>query len=538
MNWTSIRDFLDIPKKLTGKGVKIAIIDGAFYCHPDIISNRNRNSFIVKTHTTNPVPIKLTDETRLNIGHHGLWTASAAGGSGLLSNGKYSGVAPEVDMFLIEAGKLTTAEEVETNISNALVWVKENAKKYGINGVVLTVVGQRDTGLLPWQTDPLRILCEELVHEGILVVVASGNSYELTSSSVISPSVLSVGGVVIPENGNVQDAESFLGSRGLTFEEKLNPDILAPAMNMVLPFPFKTDEERLNHYTVMKDNLPPNYARQWGTSYAAPIVLGLAACIWQQHPDWSAKQVKIALVSNSIVNKNWDSLKAGMASGAALKFDIYRNNIDIGDSSFLRWKYWRERPLSEKLDILNSENHEVFDVILSFLPEEVPIEVVRNCQKLLYHPSYKVRTVAITVLSTQPSFISSLDILLCLKDEYPNVKMGGLYALSYCPNFWEELTPTLCILINDENTDIRYNACKLAATIKSKLFIKPLIDGLEEDARNKRIGTFGNRHFALEMITGNEIPREPKWQEGEDPYSSRSINALIKIATKWKFFFN
>ncbi|GIP26118.1 hypothetical protein J23TS9_12480 [Paenibacillus sp. J23TS9] len=125
MNWTSIRDFLHIPKNITGKGVKISIIDGSFYCHPDIISNHNRNSFLVKTHTDNPVPIKITSEAQLNNGLHGLWTAAAAGGNGLLSNERYTGVAPEADMYLIEAGSLRTAEEVEKNIGSALEWVNQ-----------------------------------------------------------------------------------------------------------------------------------------------------------------------------------------------------------------------------------------------------------------------------------------------------------------------------------------------------------------------------------------------------------------------------
>ncbi|MBS4190320.1 S8 family serine peptidase [Bacillus sp. FJAT-49705] len=109
-----------------------------------------------------------------------------------------------------------------------------------------------------------------------------------------------------------EDTETFLGSKGLTFDQKWNPDIFAPAMKVVLTFPFKSEEERINHYTVMNDNLPPNYARQMGTSYAAPIVLGLVACIWQIHPNWSAKQVITSLISSSTFNGKWESLKAGL----------------------------------------------------------------------------------------------------------------------------------------------------------------------------------------------------------------------------------
>jgi hypothetical protein len=537
MNWSSIRDFLDIPKNVTGKGVNIAILDGGFTCHPDIISNENRNTYLVKTHTNNPKPILLTDDMQFDNGLHGLWAASAAGGNGLISKGKYSGIAPESNLYLIDAGKLTTTEDVEKNIANALIWLKDNGLKYGIKGVVLTVVGQRDTGLLPWQADPLRILCAELVHEGILVVASSGNNKELTSSSVISPSVLSVGGVTIPQNAKKESAESFLGSNGYTFDGKWNPDVLAPAMNIVLPYPFKSEEERLKHYTVTKDNLPPNYARQWGTSFAAPIVLGFAACIWQLHPFWSAEEVKKAIVSSATFSRQWDSLRAGIISPEALKMDNDRMNQNRKDSLYLSWKQWRERPLLEKLDKISSAHHDdILDILLSFLPDKVPIEAIKSIRKLLLHPSSKIRTAAITVLSTQASYISKSDILYCLEDESPEVRMGGIYALSFCPNFWGDLSQSFSNLINDKNTDIRYNACKLAIKIKSIEFIQPLIEGLEEDALQKRIGTFGKRHTALQIITGNEIKREPDWQEGEDPYSDRSIEALLKIAKKWKHY--
>lgn len=85
MSWSSIRSFLEIPSDITGKGVKIAIIDSKFPSHPDIISNLQRTTYLIKTHSQTPVPIKLTtSKGKWNTGLHGLWTASAAGGSGLL----------------------------------------------------------------------------------------------------------------------------------------------------------------------------------------------------------------------------------------------------------------------------------------------------------------------------------------------------------------------------------------------------------------------------------------------------------------------
>jgi hypothetical protein len=56
--------------------------------------------------------------------------------------------------------------------------------------------------------------------------------------------------------------------------------------------------------------------------------------------------------------------------------------------------------------------------------------------------------------------------------------------------------------------------------------------GLEEDALNKRIGTFGQRTIVFELITGHEIKHEPRWRKGENHYSKCSIEALQFIPQK------
>lgn len=536
MNWSSIRGFLDMPKDVTGKGVKIAIIDGLFPPHPDIVSNEHRNTYVVKSSSSNQAPLKMeASEESGSIGTHGLWTAAAAGGSGSISDGKYAGIASEADLYLIETGPCSTPEEIEKNVVASLNWVKRNGKKYDIRGVVLTIIGQRDTGLLPWQVDPIRVLCEELVQEGTLVVVASGNNIELVSNSVISPSVLSVGGIVMPEFGNVEDACGFPGSHGFTFEERWTPDVLAPAMNVVLPYPFESDDMRLNHFTASEDNLPRNHARQWGTSYAAPIVLGLAACIWQIHPDWTADQVKRAIISTSENNEKWRTLRAGLISSECLTSDFQKGEeSDIDQSKYSRWLHWKERSIRERIESMTNEHPELLDILLSFLPKKLPSEAIICVKRLLQSSNHQIRTAAITVLSTHPGCMTKDEVVGCLNDASPNVRMGGIFALGVCPNFWDEVLQDVSVLINDEHTDIRYNACKLAAQLKRKKFIQPLIDGLEEDARLGRIGTFGKRVSALEAITNHEVLRDPEWQEGENPYSRRSIDALVCMAQKWK----
>ena len=129
---------------------------------------------------------------------------------------------------------------------------------------------RRDSSLLPWQMEPIRILCEELAAEGVLVISGTGNAPDQTAAvtQAAAPSVLSVGGIAIPQNGDLSRAEIYPGCRGMTYENKWIPEILAPAENIVLPQ--KTDEEIENHLYAKMDNLPGRYARTNGTSFSGP----------------------------------------------------------------------------------------------------------------------------------------------------------------------------------------------------------------------------------------------------------------------------
>lgn len=251
MTWPSIRNYLRIPFDLTGKGVGIAIVDGSFPNHPDIASSPQRNTYVVKISEPNPAPVLMSaDDGPWTKGRHGLCAAAAAAGSGKLSQGQYDGAAPEADLYLIETGRLVTVQDIETKFVAALDWLHQNWRRYKIRGVVLTIVATRDTGLLPWQADPIRIECEKLSRDGLLVVAASGNTKELTSNGpASSPSILSVGGVIVPEDAVSSHSKPYHCCRGSTFEGKWVPEILAPAKNIVLPAPFISLEERDHHFT-------------------------------------------------------------------------------------------------------------------------------------------------------------------------------------------------------------------------------------------------------------------------------------------------
>ena len=236
--WPTLRDFLSVPDELTGKGVRIAVVDGDFPSHPDITTNEQRTTYKVMVMESEPQPKVFEAEPGpWKGGAHGLWAAASAAGSGAESQGLYRGIAPEADLFLVAEYFPGQSQDPEGRYAahiKALEWVRDNWRKYEIRAVLSAKRCGIDSSLLPWQTEPIRILCEEIAAAGVLVMAGSGNTSDRTAglTEPAAPSVLSVGGIVISPDGDLDRAEAFPGSRGTTFEGKWIPEILAPAENM------------------------------------------------------------------------------------------------------------------------------------------------------------------------------------------------------------------------------------------------------------------------------------------------------------------
>lgn len=540
MTWPSIRQFLRIPAHLTGKDVAIAVVDGRFPNHPDLASHSRRSTYVVDTTEADPFPVKMgASDGTWTHGLHGLQAAAAAAGSGALSQGRYTGAAPDADLYLLQTGRFTTAEEVESKFVAALTWLSGNWRKYCIRGVVLTVSATRDTGYLPWQADPVRVRCEQLACDGLLVVVASGNTKELTCNGpASSPSALSVGGVVVPEDGDVRHAEPYHGCRGRTFEGKRVPEVLAPAENVVLPTPFRSPEERQQHFTAPYDDLPEGYARTEGTSFAGPIALGCAACIWQAQPEWSADQVKAAMVSGSEYNRAWEQLKAGLVHPAAAVWAEPR--VDAATKPYAVWRGWKDIGDLARLEAMRGYDEETaVSAILSFCEETISRGVAEQIAALCAGRSAKVRAAAITALTrARAETVQTIDLRGHLRDDNCYVRMAALFALSGCPDVWGELASELVERFSDPDLNIRYCAMKLASKLNDRMLVEPLVSGLYEDAMHMRVSTFWARVSALEAMTGVSFEPVPEWRDGQCTYSEDASQARIYIAQKWNEWYN
>ncbi|MFI5806387.1 S8 family peptidase [Streptomyces sp. NPDC051561] len=248
-----------------GKGTKVAVLDtGADAEHPDL-----KGRVVAAKNFTDA-------GSEADVQGHGTHTASTVGGSGAASGGKKKGVAPGTGLL---NGKVLNdqGQGAESWIIAGMEWaVQEKAD------VVSMSLGGAATDC----TDPLSVAAEELAKsKDTLFVLAAGNTgprNNSVSSPGCAPGVLTVGAV------DRDDTTAQFSSRGPNIAtHTLKPEIAAPGVNISAASAGGRGAEA--------------YRSMSGTSMATPHVAGAAAILKQAHPDWSAQQIKAALVSSAKV---------------------------------------------------------------------------------------------------------------------------------------------------------------------------------------------------------------------------------------------
>ncbi|MFC9059046.1 S8 family serine peptidase, partial [Streptomyces sp. NPDC057074] len=247
-----------------GKGTQVAVLDtGVDAEHPDLV---NRVAA-----TKNFTDAADTDDL---VGH-GTHTASTAGGSGAASDGRKKGVAPGTSLLV---GKVLNDEGygLDSWIIAGMQWAVDQKAD-----VVSMSLGNPTVGDC---TDPVAQATERLARsEHTLFVVAAGNTgpkSETVSSPGCVPSVLTVGAV------DRDDTTAPFSSRGpVAVTHTLKPEISAPGVDISAA---GAGGRGVYAYRTMS-----------GTSMATPHVAGAAAVVRQAHPDWTAQQIKAALVASA-----------------------------------------------------------------------------------------------------------------------------------------------------------------------------------------------------------------------------------------------
>lgn len=331
---------MDADERYTGRGVTVAFLDSGFYAHKDLIEPDNRilaYHNIFEPHEGVPA-LQKSDVASW----HGMMTSVVAAGNGHLSDGFYRSIAPEANVVLVKIGK--TGRISESNIETGLRWVFENRDKYHIRIVNISAGGDFEQ---PYLVNSLCQLVEQVVKAGMTVVCAVGNAGMMPGHPVLppatAPSCVAVGGLDDQNSLDRARRGMYRSSYGPTIDGLQKPELIAPGIwvaGPILPHTPTADQAGLYkqlddaadedlreiilaNAAVDKDiyaarDLSVSILRQLitiklregnvinehykfvdGTSFAAPIVSSIIACMLEANPKLTPQQVKRILIDTA-----------------------------------------------------------------------------------------------------------------------------------------------------------------------------------------------------------------------------------------------
>jgi serine protease AprX len=237
------------------------------------------------------VPGNTANATRTDGFGHGTLVAGIAAGQAA----GYSGAAPGANIVALDVLDDSGAGS-ESDVISACDWIYKNKDKYNIGVVNLSLLAGTNASFM---YDPLDQAVEKLWLSGVVVVTAAGNfavngqASGLPYAPANDPFAITVGAADI--NGTVGTTDDFnapWSAYGYTLDGFAKPELGAPGRHMNGSVPTTA-----TMYTQHPERVvAPGYMWMSGTSFAAPVVSGIAADLLALHPTWTPGQVKGALM--------------------------------------------------------------------------------------------------------------------------------------------------------------------------------------------------------------------------------------------------
>jgi serine protease AprX len=329
--------------RYTGRGQTIALVDAGFCVHPDLVRPANRvrawidaSSDAIEEHffSIDDVPGPPRG-SRASVGAewHGLMTSVSAAGNGWLSHGLYRGIAPASDIVLVQ---VSDGERITTDaIARALGWLRAHRDALTLSVVSLSVAGEAGEG------EAIDTAVSALVRDGITVIAAAGNDgVRRLVPPATAADAITVGGV---DDRNVLASTAWQlwhSNYGATDRRVPKPEVVAPSIWTVAPVLPGSDvakeaarlfdaraagagnvESRIEELRLVT----PHYQHVEGTSFAAPIVASIVACMREANPALLPRRIKELLMMTATripdapdERQGAGAVDAGLAVAAAL----------------------------------------------------------------------------------------------------------------------------------------------------------------------------------------------------------------------------
>jgi hypothetical protein len=262
----------------TGKDIIIAVIDAGFY-HADVLpvfENLRENGHILGTRDFVTGGADVYSQAS-----HGMSVLSIIGG---YLPGELSGTAPDASFWLVRSEDVSSEYLIEEDN-----WISaaEFADSVGADIINTSLGYSRFTDTLQNHTyaemdgNTTRVsrAADIAASKGILVVVSAGNEGNKPWKYITAPadadSVLAVGAI------DQYRYVATLSSRGPSSDGQVKPNVMAIGKGTYVAYPGGT---------VGQGN---------GTSYSAPLIAGLAACLWQAYPHATAMDLLNAICESA-----------------------------------------------------------------------------------------------------------------------------------------------------------------------------------------------------------------------------------------------
>ncbi len=299
----------------TGAGTTVAVLDtGIDATHPDLAGAVvGAQDF---TGGDNP------DDRQ----GHGTHVASIVTGE----HARYRGVAPDTRLL---NGKVLddTGSGTESTVLAGMEW----AAAQGADVVNMSLGGDSSDG-----TDPLSQAVNRLTAEtGTLFVIAAGNEPGYVALPGAADAALTVGAVD-------RDDELWKNSgRGPRWDGAVKPDVTAPGVDIVAA--------RAANSSVGEPG--QSHMPLTGTSMATPHVAGAAAILAGAHPDWTADQLKAALMGSAIPKDGLTVFEQGTGRvdvTAAVESTVVAapTSLNLGE---VRWPHTDNEPIKKTVTYTN-----------------------------------------------------------------------------------------------------------------------------------------------------------------------------------------